>query len=279
MFFTSLFTVEVIYRLSFTIYMLLTGSLFDFRFIYRLPFSTSMLFTGSLFQFTGYLQAPFFDFHVIYRLLFTICMSFTVSLFRFTCYLQAPFFNLRAIYRLPFSIFILFTGSLFRFPYYLQAPFFDLCVIYSLPSISMLFTGSVFRFAFYLQAPFFDFHVIYRLPFSISISITKLNILVSKLHNRTFKNKGRCIVLKVSMHNLLTSIFNFVPCGRVVQRAYYRELAQVLSNLKGHCHALWQLRFIKSLKVPSHQLNSKTNDLILLSRHHDRLLGLFLPQV
>ena len=39
------------------------------------------------------------------------------------------------------------------------------------------------------------------------------------------------------MRNLLTNIFNFVPSGRVVQRVNYRELAQVLSNLKGHCHA------------------------------------------
>ena len=36
-----------------------------------------------------------------------------------------------------------------------------------------------------------------------------------------FKNKGRCIVLKVPLCNLLTSICNFVPCDRVVQRAYW----------------------------------------------------------
>ena len=36
-----------------------------------------------------------------------------------------------------------------------------------------------------------------------------------------FQNKGRCIVLEVPLRNLLTSIFNFVPCDRVVQRAYY----------------------------------------------------------
>ena len=35
-----------------------------------------------------------------------------------------------------------------------------------------------------------------------------------------FQNKGRCIVLEVPLRNLLTSIFNFVPCDRVVQRAY-----------------------------------------------------------
>ena len=36
-----------------------------------------------------------------------------------------------------------------------------------------------------------------------------------------FHNKGRCIVLEVPLRNLLTSIFNFVPCDRVVQRAYW----------------------------------------------------------
>ena len=35
-----------------------------------------------------------------------------------------------------------------------------------------------------------------------------------------FQNKGHCIVLEVPLRNLLTSIFNFVPCDRVVQRAY-----------------------------------------------------------
>ena len=36
-----------------------------------------------------------------------------------------------------------------------------------------------------------------------------------------FQNKGRCIVLEVPLCNLLTSICNFVPCDRVVQRAYF----------------------------------------------------------
>ena len=35
-----------------------------------------------------------------------------------------------------------------------------------------------------------------------------------------FQNKGRCIVLEVPLCNLLTSICNFVPCDRVLQRAY-----------------------------------------------------------
>ena len=42
-----------------------------------------------------------------------------------------------------------------------------------------------------------------------------------------FQNKGRsrwtgtsCFVLEVPLCNLLTSIFNFVPCDRIVQRAY-----------------------------------------------------------
>ena len=123
MFSASLFNLEVIYRLSFPIYMLLIGSLF------RFPF---------------YLQSPFFDFYVIYRLLFSIYVLITGSLFRFRFYLQAPFFDLRVIYRLPFSISMLFTGSFFsiyrsftgcrfRFTCYLQAPFFDLRAIYRLP--------------------------------------------------------------------------------------------------------------------------------------------------
>ena len=36
-----------------------------------------------------------------------------------------------------------------------------------------------------------------------------------------FQNKGRCIVLEVPLCNLLTSICNFVPCDRVVKRAYW----------------------------------------------------------
>ena len=39
-----------------------------------------------------------------------------------------------------------------------------------------------------------------------------------------FQNKGRCIVLEVPLCNLLTSIYNFVPCDRVVQRAYLRSV-------------------------------------------------------
>ena len=42
-----------------------------------------------------------------------------------------------------------------------------------------------------------------------------------------FQNKGRsrrtgtsCFVLEVPLCNLLTSIFSFVPCDRIVQRAY-----------------------------------------------------------
>ena len=42
-----------------------------------------------------------------------------------------------------------------------------------------------------------------------------------------FQNKGRsrwtgtsCIVLEVPLRNLLTSIYNFVPCDRIVQRAH-----------------------------------------------------------
>ena len=43
-----------------------------------------------------------------------------------------------------------------------------------------------------------------------------------------FQNKDKsrgagtnCIVLEVPLRNLLTSIFNFVPCDWIVQRAYW----------------------------------------------------------
>ena len=35
-----------------------------------------------------------------------------------------------------------------------------------------------------------------------------------------FQNKGRCIVLEVSLCNLLTSGCDIVPCDRTVQKAY-----------------------------------------------------------
>ena len=44
--------------------------LFNLEVIFRLSFPIYVLFTGSLFRFPFYLQGPFFDFHVIYRLLF-----------------------------------------------------------------------------------------------------------------------------------------------------------------------------------------------------------------
>ena len=40
------------------------------------------------------------------------------------------------------------------------------------------------------------------------------------------------------------------------------KISGTLLELKGHCHAIWQL--YKSYKVSLHQLNSKTNDLVLL---------------
>ena len=45
-----------------------------------------------------------------------------------------------------------------------------------------------------------------------------------------FQNKGRCIVLEVPLRNLLTSIFNFVPCDRFVQRAYTGEYKRIQAN-------------------------------------------------
>ena len=52
-----------------------------------------------------------------------------------------------------------------------------------------------------------------------------------------FQNKGRsrwtgtsCIVLEVPLRNLLTSIYNFVPCDWVVQRAHLIVISQTLGD-------------------------------------------------
>ena len=51
-----------------------------------------------------------------------------------------------------------------------------------------------------------------------------------------FQNKGKsrwantnCIVLEVPLRNLLTSIFNFLACDRIVQRAYLGALFDIHS--------------------------------------------------
>ena len=43
-----------------------------------------------------------------------------------------------------------------------------------------------------------------------------------------FQNNAPAFVLEVSLRNLLTNIFNFVPCDRVVQRAYLEDECQVI---------------------------------------------------
>ena len=55
-----------------------------------------------------------------------------------------------------------------------------------------------------------------------------------------FQNKGRsrwtgtsCFVLEVPLCNLLTSIFNFVPCDRIVQRAHWPK-----NNRRHFTHSL-----------------------------------------
>ena len=64
----------------------------------------------------------------------------------------------------------------------------------------------------------------------IVIGMTFLTMVSLKIrsHGTKFKNKGRfrwagrsCIVLEVPMHNLLTSICDFVPYDRIVQRAHF----------------------------------------------------------
>ena len=58
-----------------------------------------------------------------------------------------------------------------------------------------------------------------------------------------FQNKGRSrwtgtsgIVLEVPLHNLLTSMCDFVPCDRIVQRAYFDFVHSfhVKKNIKWH---------------------------------------------
>ena len=48
-----------------------------------------------------------------------------------------------------------------------------------------------------------------------------------------FQNKGRCIVWDFPLCNLLTSICNFVPCDRVVQRAYWPYILFKTGALNG----------------------------------------------
>ena len=43
-----------------------------------------------------------------------------------------------------------------------------------------------------------------------------------------FQNKGRCIVLEVTLCNLLTSMCDFVPCDLVVQRVYSEIVSLML---------------------------------------------------
>ena len=42
-----------------------------------------------------------------------------------------------------------------------------------------------------------------------------------QIAQRDFQNNAPAFVLEVPLCNLLTSIYNFVPCDRVVQRAYW----------------------------------------------------------
>ena len=46
-----------------------------------------------------------------------------------------------------------------------------------------------------------------------------------------FQNNAPAFVLEVPLRNLLTSICNFVPCDRVVQRAYCTQLSSVTNSL------------------------------------------------
>ena len=67
-----------------------------------------------------------------------------------------------------------------------------------------------------------------------------------------FQNKDRsrwtgtnCIVLEVTLRNLVNSIFDFVPCQRIMQRAYLRwyEATLVLKDLTD-CFSFLKVRLL-----------------------------------
>ena len=71
-----------------------------------------------------------------------------------------------------------------------------------------------------------------------------------------FQNKGRsrwtgtsCFVLEVPLCNLLTSIFNFVPCDRIVQRAYCNKASRYHAKSRSKNATRFE-KFALSLKIP-----------------------------
>ena len=58
-------------------------------------------------------------------------------------------------------------------------------------------------------------------PLQDPITWYKITYTGEQVAQLDLQNKGRYIVLEVPLRNLLTSICNFVPYDRVLQRAYY----------------------------------------------------------
>ena len=82
-----------------------------------------------------------------------------------------------------------------------------------------------------------------------------------------FQNKGRCIVLEVPLCNLLTSICNFVPCDRVMLRAYCS--CQKLSN-QSKSIVLYSVFCNQSTSSPDEDLQYSVNTTlkILITSDH-----------
>ena len=58
-------------------------------------------------------------------------------------------------------------------------------------------------------------------PLHDPVTWNKITYTGEQIAQWDFQNNAPAFVLEVSLRNLLTSIYNFVPCDRVVQRAYW----------------------------------------------------------
>ena len=59
-------------------------------------------------------------------------------------------------------------------------------------------------------------------PFHDPVTWYKITYTGEQVAQWDFQNKGRYVVLEVPLCNLLTSMCDFVPFDRVVQKAYYK---------------------------------------------------------
>ena len=99
------------------------------------------------------------------------------------------------------------------------------------------------RHAFYLMGPLHD-----------PVTWYKITYTGEQIAQWDFQNNAPAFVLEVPLCNLLTSIYNFVPCDRVVQRAYYSGFpteARVINFLEVFCSLLLKEAPVAGLVWPS----------------------------